>query len=132
MEAIISTSVPHVPRNKGKLTGQNEIAEQTRESVENRIRIAGLSPSDFLFPGWIHTSLHLLTRQYARIVKRWIESIGLDDTAHGTHTMRRTKASLICRRKRIFGLYSACSAIGRCPATSRRSHAASLGSTSAM
>ena len=29
---------------------------------------------------------------------RWIKSIGLDDTAYGTHTMRRTKASLIYRR----------------------------------
>jgi len=28
----------------------------------------------------------------------WIEEIGLDPTAYGTHTMRRTKASLIYRR----------------------------------
>jgi hypothetical protein len=38
------------------------------------------------------------TRQYARIVHRWVASIGLDDAAYGTHTMRRTKASLIYRR----------------------------------
>src|SRR5690242_21905947 len=43
-------------------------------------------------------SAHLSTRQYARIVHRWVASIGLDDTAYGTHTMRRTKASLIYRR----------------------------------
>jgi integrase len=169
METIISTSLPHVPWNKGKLTGQKsplklkeiwairirlqlggktrdlamfnlaidsklracdltklrvrdvcmgtrvapratvmqqktqrpvqfEITEQTRESVENWIRVAGLSPSDFLFPGRIHASPHLSTRQYARIVHRWIKAIGLDDTAYGTHTMRRTKASLIYRR----------------------------------
>ncbi|WP_260428437.1 tyrosine-type recombinase/integrase [Burkholderia sp. Bp9031] len=47
---------------------------------------------------WMHASPHLSTRQYARVVHRWIASIGLDDTAYGTHTMRRTKASLICRR----------------------------------
>ena len=41
---------------------------------------------------------HLSTRQYARIVKNWIESIGLDPAAYGTHSMRRTKASLIYRR----------------------------------
>ena len=40
------------------------------------------------------------TRPYARIVHRWVASIGLDDTAYGTHTMRRTKASLIYRRIR--------------------------------
>ena len=43
-------------------------------------------------------SLHLGTRQYARILDSWIEEIGLDPTAYGTHTMRRTKASLIYRR----------------------------------
>jgi site-specific recombinase XerC len=77
---------------------QFEITEQTRDSVENWIRAAGLSPLDFLFSGRIHASPHLSTRQYARIVHRWIKSIGLDDTAYGTHTMRRTKASLIYRR----------------------------------
>ena len=38
------------------------------------------------------------TRQYARILNSWIEEIGLDSTAYGTHTIRRTKASLIYRR----------------------------------
>ena len=59
---------------------------------------AGLDPTDFLFPSRIHASPHLSIRQYARLVHRWIASIGLDDTAYGTHTMRRTKASLIYRR----------------------------------
>jgi integrase len=43
-------------------------------------------------------SAHLSTRQYARIVRKWVESIGLDVTAYGTHSMRRTKATLIYRR----------------------------------
>jgi site-specific recombinase XerD len=38
------------------------------------------------------------TRQYARILDSWIDEIGLDPSAYGTHTMRRTKASLIYRR----------------------------------
>lgn len=42
-----------------------------------------------------------MTRQYARIVDGWIEFIGLDSTAYGTHTMRRTKATLIYRRTKI-------------------------------
>jgi len=40
----------------------------------------------------------LSTRQYARIVSSWVETIGLDASAYGTHTMRRTKATLIYRR----------------------------------
>lgn len=77
---------------------QFEITEQTRESVEAWMRQAGLHAADFLFPSRIHDSPHLSTRQYARLVHRWIASIGLDDTAYGTHTMRRTKAALIYRR----------------------------------
>jgi integrase len=87
-----------VMQQKTQRPVQFEITEQTRDSVENWIRIAGLSPPDFLFPGRIYASPHLSTRQYARIVHRWVKSIGLDDTAYGTHTMRRTKASLIYRR----------------------------------
>ncbi|MGF6658202.1 integrase [Paraburkholderia youngii] len=77
---------------------QFEITEQIRESVAAWISRAGLHTSDFLFTRRIRESPHLSTRQYARLVHRWIASIGLDDTAYGTHTMRRTKASLIYRR----------------------------------
>lgn len=77
---------------------QFEITEQTRKSLEAWIKERGLKSADFLFPSRLHASPHLSTRQYARIVHRWVASIGLDDTAYGTHTMRRTKASLIYRR----------------------------------
>lgn len=46
----------------------------------------------------LHTSDHLSNRQYARIVKDWVKAVGLDPAMYGTHTMRRTKASLIYRR----------------------------------
>ncbi|WP_168792956.1 tyrosine-type recombinase/integrase [Paraburkholderia aromaticivorans] len=87
-----------VMQQKTQRPVQFEITEQTRDSLENWIRVAGLSSSDFLFPGRIHASPHPSTSQYAGIVHRWIKSIGLDDTVYGTHTMRRTKASLIYRR----------------------------------
>lgn len=66
--------------------------------MEAWISDRGLKSADFLFPSRLHSSPHLSTRQYARIVHRWISSIGLDDTAYGTHSMRRTKVSLIYRR----------------------------------
>ncbi|AMV46007.1 tyrosine-type recombinase/integrase [Paraburkholderia caribensis] len=77
---------------------QFEITEQTRQSVSAWISARGLKPADYLFPSRLHASAHVSTRQYARIVHRWVASIGLDNTAYGTHTMRRTKASLIYRR----------------------------------
>ena len=53
---------------------------------------------DFLFPSRVNRSPHLGTRQYARIVNAWVEEIGLDPAAYGTHSMRRTKPTLIYRR----------------------------------
>mgnify|MGYP002713112297 CR=1 FL=1 len=79
---------------------QFEITEQTRETVSNWIRQAGLSSDDYLFKSRVRNSLHISSRQYARIVDSWVAQIGLDPTAYGTHTMRRTKASLIYRRTR--------------------------------
>ena len=38
------------------------------------------------------------TRQYARLVSSWLVAIGLDPSMFGTHSLRRTKASLIYRR----------------------------------
>src|SRR6516165_7599212 len=40
----------------------------------------------------------ITTRQYARLVGKWIASIGLDPSLFGTHSLRRTKATLISRR----------------------------------
>lgn len=77
---------------------QFEITEQTRAAITIWMTKASLQPSSFLFPSRVHASPHLSTRQYARIVNRWIVEIGLDGAAYGTHTMRRTKASLIYRR----------------------------------
>lgn len=76
---------------------QFEITEQTREALADWIQHARLS-ENYLFPSRISSSEHLSTRQYARIVKAWVTSIGLDPSIYGTHTLRRTKASLIYRR----------------------------------
>ncbi len=77
---------------------QFEITAETREAVLAWIKHAQLRSESFLFPSRIHESAHLSTRQYARIVDDWVDRIGLDVAAYGTHTMRRTKASLIYRR----------------------------------
>jgi site-specific recombinase XerC len=75
-----------------------EITELTRQSIESWIKARRLKPTDYLFPSRLRASPHISTRQYARLAHRWIASIGLDDTAYGTHTIRRAKASLIYRR----------------------------------
>ena len=77
---------------------QFEITQPTREAVGEWIKEAVLNSDDYLFPSRIHESPHLGTRQYARIVDSWVKEIGLDPVSYGTHSMRRTKASLIYRR----------------------------------
>ena len=75
-----------------------EITERTRSSIERWIVAGRLASSDYLFPSRLRASPHLSLRQYARIVESWVAGIGLDSTAYGTHSMRRTKATLIYRR----------------------------------
>jgi integrase len=87
-----------VMQQKTQRPVQFEITEQTRDALAAWIRGANLRLEDSLFPSRVHQSPQLSTRQYARIVDRWIHDIGLDPGAYGTHTMRGTKASLIYRR----------------------------------
>lgn len=48
---------------------------------------------------WLCSSKsHISTRQYACIVKSWIAEIGLNPLDYGTHSLRRTKATLIYKR----------------------------------
>jgi len=73
---------------------QFEITCQTRAALEMLISSIGGGPEDYLFPG---RREHLSTRQYARLVHQWVKAVGLDSSAYGTHSMRRTKAAQIYR-----------------------------------
>jgi integrase len=77
---------------------QFEITEQTRDALKNWISHNHIRPDDYLFRSRINRSNHISTRQYARIVHKWVEMIGLDTLLYGTHSLRRTKATLIYRR----------------------------------
>jgi len=77
---------------------QFEITKRTRVSLERWIGFKGLKSDDYLFKSRLKNSPHLSTRQYARIVERWVKCLGLDPVAYGTHTLRRTKVSLIYKR----------------------------------
>ena len=77
---------------------QFEIMPQTRDAISAWIRFASLGASEFLFPSRLDRSNHVSRRQYARIVESWVTRIGLDSAVYGTHSLRRSKASLIYRR----------------------------------
>lgn len=84
-----------VVQSKTQRPVQFELTDQTRNAVAAWIAKADLKPEEYLFPSRAHDSRHVSTRQYARIVHRWVASIGLDPSAYGKRTMRRTKATLI-------------------------------------
>jgi integrase len=77
---------------------QFELTEPTRTALAAWISKAKLSSEQFLFPSRLRDSPHVSTRQYARVVSKWVASIGLDPADYGTHSLRRTKATLIYRR----------------------------------
>ena len=78
-----------------------EMTEQTREAIDNYIGAANKKPGEYLFGGRRGRNMPITTRQYARVVSEWIASIGLDPSFFGTHSLRRTKATLIYRRTSI-------------------------------
>jgi integrase len=77
---------------------QFEISEQSRNSVEAWLPMLRTTGSRFLLPSRLRASPHISTRQYARLVHRRVESIGLETVLYGTHSMRRTKAAQIYRK----------------------------------
>ena len=87
-----------VMQQKTKTPVQFEITKLTRESISNLINMNKLKHSDFLFTSRLLSSEHLSTRQYSRILKTWVSMIGLDPMEYGTHSLRRTKATLIYKR----------------------------------
>jgi integrase len=75
-----------------------ELSEQTRQAVDDYLGATGKRPGEFLFTGHRGTNRSMTTRQYARLVSDWIGGVGLDPRQFGTHSLRRTKATLIYRR----------------------------------
>jgi integrase len=75
-----------------------ELTEQTRQAADEYIRTASKKPGEFMFTACRDQKHRMTTRQYARLLSEWIASIGLDPHLFGTHSLRRTKATLIYRR----------------------------------
>jgi integrase len=86
-----------IPHETGRPV-QFEITEQTRASLQDWLNVRPANPSPYIFPSPVHDLPHMRARQYTRIVHGWIEGAGMDSSAYGTHSMRRTKAAQIYRK----------------------------------
>jgi integrase len=87
-----------VIQKKTRRPVQFEITEQTRSAIGDWLSKPGSRRGQYLFPSRLQGQPHLSTRQYARIVHRWVERAGLDSSAYGTHSMRRTKPAQIYKK----------------------------------
>ena len=87
-----------VPQKKTGRPVRFELTEQTRQAVDEYLRATNKKLGEFLFAGRRGPQKSITTRQYARLVSDWIGSVGLDPRLYGTHSLRRTKATLIYRR----------------------------------
>jgi integrase len=75
-----------------------EITQPTRDALGVWLALRGERRDDWLFPSRRRHGAHLSTRQYARLVGRWAETIDLEPAAYGTHSLRRTKVALVYRK----------------------------------
>jgi integrase len=87
-----------VMQRKTRHPVQFEITSHTRAAIHKLIVENRLEAQDYLFSSLYSSPNHISTRQYAKLLKGWVASIGLDPMAYGTHSLRRTKATLIYRR----------------------------------
>ena len=75
-----------------------EITEPTREALAAWLALRGERADDWLFPSRSRHGDHISTRQYARLVDRWVQLVDLEPGAYGTHSLRRTKVSLVYKK----------------------------------
>ena len=87
-----------IVQSKTKQPVQFEITTDTRKSLYAWIDHPSMTGSDFLWSSRFHGPDHISTRQYARMVKDWVASIGLEPSAFGTHSLRRTKMAQIYKK----------------------------------
>jgi len=87
-----------VVQSKTKRPVQLEVTENTLVSVADWVRSLEMLKVSFMFPSRFHDHPHISTRQYGRLVRDWVEAIGLEPSGYGTHSMRRTKAAEIYRK----------------------------------
>lgn len=89
-----------VVQKKTKLAVRFEVTKKSQKAIQDWVDCRGLQIDDYIFKGRRIESNHIGTQQYRRILKKWVAGIDLDPALYGTHTMRRTKATLLYRKNK--------------------------------
>jgi len=74
---------------------QFEVTARTQQSLMKWIFVAALKTSDYLFPSLRRNEQPISYSYYRSLDRSWASNIGLDPNLYGTHSMRRTKATLV-------------------------------------
>ena len=90
---------------------QFEITEQSKNSIEAWLPLLRATGSRYLFPSRLRVSPHISTRQYARLVHRWVESIGLESASYGTHSIGVRRLPRFIERPVTYAQCNCCSVI---------------------
>ena len=97
--ADIRTRAIVIQQKTGKPV-QFELTADVRASLFSWLERRGGTVHDYAFPSRVDHTGHLSTRQYARLVDEWVDAVGLRRAEYGTHSLRRTKASMIYKATR--------------------------------
>ena len=87
---------------------QAEIMAEARKSLLAWLERRKGTLNDFVFPSRVDYMGHIRTRQYARLLDKWVSTVGLDKREYATHSMRRTKASLIYKATGTCARFRSC------------------------
>ena len=84
-----------IVQQKTKRPVQFELMDTARKTMRAWLERRGGSLDNYVFPSRNDYMAHMSTRQYARLMHEWVTGIGLQPQEYGTHSLRRTKASII-------------------------------------
>ena len=100
-DLVVGSPIPNraiVVQQKTGRPVQFELLDPARGSILAWLERRGGALDDFAFPSRVDHTTHMSTRQYARFVNEWVIGIGLRAEDYGTHSLRRTKASVIYKQ----------------------------------
>ncbi|NRD75436.1 tyrosine-type recombinase/integrase [Shewanella sp. VB17] len=77
---------------------QFDVTSRTAQTLTLWLTQSCLTTSDYIFPSPRKQGKSMSYSCYATIIRRWAAQLGYDPYLYGTHSMRRTKATMIYAR----------------------------------
>ncbi len=72
-----------------------QVQGDTIVSLKKWIEVSGKASNDFIFTGRKGTNRPISHVQHTRLVKKWVELLELPSKGYSTHSLRRSKSSIV-------------------------------------